>query len=283
MDWFYATPRLASATEIIEKSTLTGENAALATMKRSINLQREEWDLLQCPSQEIEACWFYELSREVDWFIPLARRGNLGRFSPSWAAIEAARLARVFTEWPKTPFLKIDPNIRRERLTKLNMGYEDPERLENMFDITRKVLDIGLNEKDGAQLIRQCYHLIAGGCGSDPYAMLLVNLARPYKETRRRFLDWIRKIHTGVARYKMAYRETCRPPGPGNLVAIAAYRLLVKAGLNAREATELVGGKKAYGRYPTSATRWSAAKTKFFRLRDECFPLSLKKQSNLTI
>ncbi len=95
----------------------------------AINLAREEWDFGSCPKDQLCFCDVYEHARENPLVLEAVQHlRSSGDWRPDprlplpWSRYAAVviELFSLFPEFPGTPFLLINPILRKERCDRLN-------------------------------------------------------------------------------------------------------------------------------------------------------------------
>lgn len=72
------------------------------------------WDFSDCEADEVTACLYYECAREVPAVIAQIRAGRYGLRKVAGFGVEVA--ASRFPEFPRKPWLALDPKARKEFL-----------------------------------------------------------------------------------------------------------------------------------------------------------------------
>jgi hypothetical protein len=90
--------------------------------KDPIDIPEREWNFADCPKDEIEQCWLYEFSREIDWLKAAVAKRRAPITTKCGAKVQVDTLTRfaretlyaflLMPQWPAQPYLSVPQKER---------------------------------------------------------------------------------------------------------------------------------------------------------------------------
>jgi hypothetical protein len=204
-----------------------------------IDLPEPEWNFERCPKEEIEQCWLYEFSREVDWLkaaVAKRRAPITTKFGATARIDTLTRFARhtlyaflLMPQWPAVPYLSVPEEERRMRIewTRLQT---DQEFLASSLVPTHVPDGIEKELADCYRLFRYLRHpRVRSEDNLSELALIRIDWTRPDSELVQAFEAYIKEFRPlvpGSLAVRYTGKRTPDSKMLQQLVQLGRFRLL---------------------------------------------------------
>jgi hypothetical protein len=233
-----------------------------------IDLRETEWNFEHCPKKEIEQCWLYEFSREVDW-LKAAVAKRRGPFTTKYGATvrvdSLTSFARdtlyaflLMPQWPNEPYLSVPREERRKWIfwTRLETKKEFLAYSLVPIDVPEGIEEklVACTQNWGTQFVRR--PRVRSGDNLSELALIQIDWTRPDSDLIRAFKKFV-KVFRPLVPDSLRVRHTGRTAPDSRmlqqLVQLGRFRLLRANGNNFKRAIET-------GHLAGSDTSWYRAR-----------------------
>jgi hypothetical protein len=250
-------------------------------------LHINEWRFDACEDDEIGYCWTYEYARESEHLRRIVKewrqraKGNkVGDYTAlaEYISVKPFFLCvyPFFPCWPSTPYLSIEPKIRKEWLNHVSWLWDDMEELNEIQarywskESTLEMLERFAGDRS-----------LSFRNGSIQYVVLNFDWYHHDNELVTRFRRWLKQSRPKDARaVEMRGRGNPASKGRANLKYLSAYRLGKKMPKDdAMQLLAAAGGKtKSYRNYQDWYLAVKKADAIIHSLEDDAFIVPLLEE-----